>query len=47
MYSDVWFSKPEHGNAELLFMAGLSDTMAEDLVVRLNEEFPDCKFWME
>lgn len=47
MYSDVWFTKPEHGGQELLFMAGLSDTMAEDLVAALSEEFPECRFWVE
>ena len=32
MYSDVWLTKPEHGDIELLFMAGLSDTMALRIV---------------
>jgi len=47
MYSDIWFTKPEHGDMQLLLIAGLSDTMAEDIVNALNEEFPECKFWME
>lgn len=47
MYSDVWFTKPEHGEMQLLLIGGLSDTLAEDLVEALLAEFPECKFWTE
>lgn len=47
MYTNVWFTKPEHGDMELLLISGLSSTTADRLVEALSEEFTGCKFWVE
>ena len=44
---DVWFTKPQFGDAKLFLIAGLSEKQATHLTDALNMEFPDCNFWAE
>lgn len=46
MKTTIWFTKPGT-TGDCVLISNVDEPFADKLAANLNEEFPDCNFWVE